>query len=144
MFPLPSRAQARTCQPGTKDLKAPSAQPGPVPPGGRHRGVLGESNRKIPTASGCEEEEGDSRYGERRPCLAQAESLSHQLSGTPVSLLQETQSLPGGVELFSCLNLEVFYCSYFADGLSKIQYMYSVIHFLLIKNNLTGSGGAHL
>lgn len=40
-----SRCEARTC------------------PAMRHRGVLGEGNRKIPTAWGCEEEEGDSRLG---------------------------------------------------------------------------------
>lgn len=34
MFPPPpSLVQACTCQPRTKDLKAPGAQPGPVPPG---------------------------------------------------------------------------------------------------------------
>lgn len=64
MFLPPIRAQARTCLSGTKDLKAPGARPGPVPPCvTRHRGVLGEGNRKIPAAWGCEEEEGDSRHG---------------------------------------------------------------------------------
>lgn len=33
MFPPPSLVQACTCQSWTKDLKAPGAQPEPVPPG---------------------------------------------------------------------------------------------------------------
>lgn len=96
-----SRRAARTC------------------PAGRHRGVLGESNRKIPAAWGCEEEEEDWRHRGERALPGEAEILSHQLPGAPVSVCKRHSAYP--IELITLvssisLNLEVFYCSCFADA----------------------------